>query len=292
MCTGGVMGVGFDAVTAEAKQRTLVMGILNVTPDSFSDGGRHLAPKEALAAARRMVAEGADIIDLGGESTRPGSPAVGVDEELTRVLPVARLLNHELSDVPWSIDTCKVEVAEACLGLGACLINDQSAMTADARMPALAGRASCGVCLMHRVEPAQTAQWSTHEAGRFGGVGVVEAVRAHLQGRARALEAAGVGAGRIWLDPGFGFGKTVGENFSLLRHLDAFMGLGHGVLVGTSRKSSIGAVLGGLPVDQRLEGTAATVAAATLAGAACVRVHDVKEMVRVVKVGMAIRNAE
>lgn len=285
MCTG------FQEVAAEARRRTLVMGILNVTPNSFSDGGRHLAPEDALAAARRMVAEGADIIDLGGESTRPGAPAVSAAEELDRVAPVARLLASELPGVPFSVDTTKAEVAEACLGLGACLVNDQSALAADPRMATLAARSGCGVCLMHRVAGAEEALWSTGESGRFGAAGAVEAVRAGLLERAAAAEAAGVARDAVWIDPGFGFGKTVEENFSLLKRLGAFIDTGYGVLVGTSRKSSIGAALGGLPVDQRLEGTAATVAAATLAGAACVRVHDVLAMVRVVKVAMAIRDA-
>lgn len=285
------MNPTFAALAAAARARTLVMGILNVTPDSFSDGGAHLDAEAALEAARAMAASGADIIDLGGETTKPGAAAVGPQQELDRVLPVARLLQKHLPALPWSIDTTKAEVARACLELGACMVNDQSALSADAAMAQVVSQFHCGVCLMHRVSAAQDAQWSTQETGRFGGHGVVEAVRDALLARAQAAQAAGVRAESIWLDPGFGFGKTVGENFSLLKHLDALTATGFGVLVGTSRKSSIGAALGGLPVDQRLEGTAATVAAATLAGAACVRVHDVPAMARVVKVAMAIRDA-
>jgi dihydropteroate synthase len=267
------------------------MGILNLTPDSFSDGGRHFGLPAALSAAKAMAAEGADLLDLGGESTRPGAPAVSLQEELARVRPLAQALAQELPGLPWSIDTIKPEVADMALELGACLVNDQDAC-ANAAMARLVARRGCGVCLMHRLGAAAAMASSTQQQSRYGAAGVVAEVGDFLSARAAALEALGVERRAIWLDPGFGFNKTAAENFSLLKHQEAFARGGYGVLVGTSRKSSLGAVLGGLPVEERLEGTAATVAVAVFQGAACVRVHDVKAMARVARVAQAIRDAE
>ncbi len=193
--------------------------------------------------------------------------------------------------MPWSIDTTKPGVAALALDLGACLVNDQDAC-GDPAMARLVAERGCGICLMHRLGAATAMAASPQERSHYGAAGVVAEVGGLLRARAAALEAAGVERGAIWLDPGFGFNKTVGENFSLLRHQPAFAQGGYGVLVGTSRKSSLGEVLGGLPVGERLEGTAATVAVAVFQGAACVRVHDVKAMARVARVAQAIRDAE
>jgi dihydropteroate synthase len=281
----------FKKLSEAAGQRTLVMGVLNITPDSFSDGGLYLEADKALAHAETMLAEGADLLDLGGESTRPGAQPVSLDEELKRVLPVAELLAKRLPEAAWSIDTVKAKVAEEALARGACMINDVSALASDECMPQVAAKARCGVVLMHRAASPDKAAWSTQEAARYGEAGVVEAVRGWLAKRATSLLLDGLDKRQIWIDPGFGFGKSVEDNLSLLKGLPELAKAGYPVLLGTSRKSSLGAVLGGLPERERLEGTAATVALAAWLGAACVRVHDVKEMARVCKVVEAVKNA-
>jgi dihydropteroate synthase len=279
----------FERLSQTLKRRPLVMGVLNVTPDSFSDGGRYLDPAAALERARRMEAEGADIIDLGGESTRPGAPGIDVQEELRRVLPVARAIGRELPGLAWSIDTQKAEVARVCLGEGACLVNDVSSLSADPAMLAVAAASQAGVSLMHRLQAPAQAQWSTHEQSRYGPEGVSAAVAAFLTERRRVCLEAGIPAGRLWFDPGLGFGKTVSDNLKLLRELPLLRALGQPVLVGPSRKSFIGAVSGDLPVEERLEGTLAACVAAVLAGASILRVHDVKAVVRALQVAQAIK---
>jgi dihydropteroate synthase len=281
----------FESLARQARSRTLVMGIVNLTPDSFFDGGRNQGLSAALATAREMAQAGADLLDLGGESTRPGAPAVPLHEEMARVRPLAEALAKELPGVAWSIDTTKPQIAAMALDLGACLVNDQDAC-ADPAMARLVAERGCGICLMHRLGSAQGMAASPQEQSHYSPFGVVAVVTDFLQARAAALQAQGVERAAIWLDPGFGFNKTVAENFSLLKHQQAFAEGGYGVLVGTSRKSSLGAVLGGLPAGERLEATAATVAAAVLQGAACVRVHDVKAMARVARVAQAIRDAD
>lgn len=267
------------------------MGVLNITPDSFSDAGLYLDSAKALEHALKMLDEGADLLDLGGESTRPGATPVSAEEELARVLPVAELLHARLPDVAWSIDTSKARVAEAALELGACMINDVSALNADPDMAALAASRRCGVVLMHRQTAPQGSAWSTQDVSGYGDDGVVAYLRKWLSNRASSLQMEGLDKKQFWIDPGFGFGKTVSDNLALIKGLPELIATGYPVLLGTSRKSALGAVLGGLPEFDRLEATAATVALAAFAGVACLRVHDVKEMARVIKVVQAVKDA-
>lgn len=260
----------------------LIVGIVNVTPDSFSDGGRFLDPASATAHGVRLAAEGADWLDAGGESTRPGAEEVRAAEELRRVLPVVEGLARE-SPARISIDTRKASVARACVAAGATVINDVSALTWDPGMAPAAAEAGTDVVLMHMPgEPRSMQEQTDYEDV------VADTCRA-LRCRAEAAVRAGIAAERLWIDPGFGFGKTVEQNLSMLRRLREYTSIGLPLFVGTSRKSTIGAVLGGLPSGERLEGTAATVAAAVLNGAAAVRVHDVREMSRVARMAAAIR---
>ncbi|MBG9941789.1 dihydropteroate synthase [Brevibacillus sp. NRRL NRS-603] len=249
-------------------ERTLVMGILNVTPDSFSDGGRYVDVEAALAQARAMVEAGADLIDIGGESTRPGSEAVDEATELDRVLPVIRLLSQELS-VPLSIDTYKAAVAERAILEGAHIINDVWGAKRDPRMAEVAARLDVPIILMHNREDTDYHDFFPNYIKDLR-----ESVQIVLQ--------AGVKQEQIILDPGIGFVKTVEQNLETMRRLDDLVGLGYPVLLATSRKRMIGHVLD-LPVDERVEGTAATVALGAAKGCHMVRVHDVKEMKRVTK---------
>ncbi|MDA8337567.1 MAG: dihydropteroate synthase [Peptococcaceae bacterium] len=256
--------------------RTLVMGILNVTPDSFSDGGRFADPGRALEHALAMVEDGADLIDLGGESTRPGHQPVDAAEEIRRVIPVlARLV--EKVPVPVSVDTSKAAVAREALEAGAHIINDQWALIRDGEMAAVAAAYNVPVVLMHN-------RSGTEYRDLMGDI--VDFFRVSMT----AGVAAGVNPDQMVLDPGFGFGKTPAQNLAVLRRLKDLACLGRPVLVGTSRKSMIGKTLD-LPPDQRVEGTAATVALAIAAGAAVVRVHDVRQMVRVARMTDAVVRA-
>ena len=271
---------------ARRGQRTLVMGILNVTPDSFSDGGLYSDVETAVARARQMVEEGADILDIGGESTRPATFAshkpLSVDEELRRILPVVEALSACLPDVPLSIDTYKAVVARRAIEAGAAMINDISALRADGDMAAILAELNAPVCLMH-LPGLPTSIPANPDYGD-----VVRDVSEHLRQRAEAAIQAGIAPHHIVLDPGIGFGKTVGQNLELLRRLRELAALNYPLLLGTSRKSTIGKVLGGLPPEERLEGTAATVALCIANGAAIVRVHDVKAMTRVARMSDAI----
>lgn len=259
------------------------MGILNITPDSFSDGGRYLEPSAARARARAMVAEGADLIDIGGESTRPGAVPAPADEELRRVIPVIRALAPSLT-IPISVDTRKAVVAREALAAGASMINDVTALRGDPEMAEIAARSGVPVVLMHMQETPETMQADP----RYGDV--VAEVTGWLQEAAVDARARGVAEDQILIDPGFGFGKRPEHNLRLLRSLDRLVDTGYPVLIGPSRKATIGAVLGGGPED-RMMGTAATVAWAAAAGAAIVRVHDVKAMRQVVEMVEAIRRA-
>jgi dihydropteroate synthase len=267
-------------------ERPLVMGILNVTPDSFSDGGRFAARGDALRQAERMLLDGADIIDIGGESTRPGAPPVPLDEELERVIPLVEQLRG--ANMPLSVDTYKPEVMRQALAAGADMINDVWGF----RMPGAieAVRASnCGLCVMHMLGEPQTMQASepVYED-------VVREVRAFLEERVGALTAAGVAKARISVDPGFGFGKAVVEhNYALLAHLRETAPPGEPpfpILVGMSRKSMLGKVTGRHTAERVVAGAAAAVCAAER-GAAIVRVHDVAETVDALKVWAAVRDA-
>ena len=258
-----------------------VMGIVNVTPDSFSDGGRHASTSAALAHAERLLGAGAHILDVGGESTRPGSPAVPLDEELRRVLPVVREVVK--LGVPVSVDTYKPEVMRAVLDLGADIVNDIWALQQPGALEAVATHPRAGVCLMHMHRDPQTMQAAPMEGS------ILDEVRAFLLARAEALTSRGVEPARIALDPGVGFGKTVAQNFSLLARQDVFLSTGFAFLTGWSRKSSIGAVTGH---SQPLDRVAGSVAAALLAverGAHVVRVHDVRATVDAIQVWAAMR---
>lgn len=265
------------------SERTHVMGILNVTPDSFSDGGRFFDTEDALKQGIALAEEGADIIDIGGESTRPGAEPVDAGEEISRVVPVISALRERL-DTPISIDTTKSEVAAAALDAGADIVNDVSAGRSDEAMLRLVAERGVPVVLMHMLGEPRTMQSAPEYADVTG------EVHAFLAARAQAARAAGVPPDRIVIDPGFGFGKTREHNLVLLRDLRRFTELGYAVLAGTSRKSFIGATLD-LPVGERLEGTAATVALAVAAGAAIVRVHDVGPMRRVASMVEAVLRA-
>jgi dihydropteroate synthase len=260
-------------------QRPRIMGIVNVTPDSFSDGGRHSSASAALAHAEQLLREGADILDVGGESTRPGAPVVSLEEELARVLPVVR--GALAWGVPISVDTYKAEVMQAALDEGADIINDVWALRQNGALETVATHPRCGVCLMHMHRDPQTMQVAPMQGD------VIEPVKGFLRERAQALRAAGVADSRIVLDPGIGFGKTVEQNFELLSRQSALLDLGWPVLAGWSRKSSLGAVTGQSVAADRV---AASVAAAVLAlerGARVLRVHDVAPTVQAAAVWRA-----
>lgn len=264
---------------ALALDRPLVMGIVNVTPDSFSDGGRHFDRRAAIMGARQMLEDGADLLDIGGESTRPGAKPASLSEELDRVLPVIDALSGE--GVPLSVDTQKPEVMRAAIAAGASVVNDVNALQAPGALAAVAA-SQAGVCLMHMQGTPTTMQGDP----RYDDV-LVE-VREFLVERADACDAMGIARARIVIDPGFGFGKTLAHNLTLLRDLDRFLETGYPVLAGLSRKSMLGA-LTGRDVQDRL---AASVAAALLAaekGAKILRVHDVRETVDALKIWLAAR---
>jgi len=257
------------------------MGILNVTPDSFSDGGRYVDFGKAVAQGRAMIAAGADIIDVGGESTRPGAPAVDAEEELRRVIPVIK----DLAGVPVSVDTTKAVVAERALAAGARIVNDVSALRFDARMVAVVRDAGAGLVLMHMLGTPATMQRDPQYADVMG------EVRAFLAERLAFAERNGVSRCQMAVDPGIGFGKTVAHNLALLARLAEISSLGCAVVVGASRKSFIGKTLN-REVDQRLPGSLAVAAWAVAHGANVVRVHDVAETVDAVRMIQAIREAE
>ena len=260
--------------------RVVLMGVLNVTPDSFSDGGLWLDPEAAIPHAIQMVSEGAGMVDVGGESTRPGAEPVPEEEELRRVLPIVEALAEQIG-VPISIDTRKPAVAEAALEAGAAIVNDTSGEEFDPEMDAVAARAGAGLVVMHsRGTPATMRSLTDYDD-------VVRDTTAFLTDRAQQAADAGVDPGAIALDPGIGFAKSPDQSLQLLAGLGDLVGTGWPVVVGTSRKSFIGTTLG-VPEDQRLEGTAATVAWAVARGAHIVRVHDVEAMTRVVRMTEAI----
>jgi dihydropteroate synthase len=259
--------------------RPSVMGVVNVTPDSFSDGGVNLDPGAAVASARRMAEEGAAIVDIGGESTRPGAAPVPLDDELQRVVPVLEALQGE---VPVSIDTAKAEVAHRALALGAELVNDVTALRGDPELAGVVAESGAYLCLMHMLGEPRTMQ----DDPRYDDV--VSDVAHFLEERLRAAVDAGVAEERICLDPGFGFGKTVEHNFELLRRLDEIVALGRPVVVGISRKRSLGRILG--DPEATTGPLSASLAAAVLAferGATILRVHDVRETVEALTVAEA-----
>lgn len=261
--------------------RTLLMGVLNVTPDSFSDGGKFLHPRKALAQALAMQRDGADLLDIGAESTRPGSASISAEEELRRLLPVLRALRPRIK-IPISVDTRKASVAEAALEAGADMLNDISGLRHDPHLADVAARFRAALILMHlRGEPA------TMQKGPFARH-VLKDVASGLRRSLAIATRAGVSRSRIILDPGIGFGKTHAQNFELLQKLPALARLGYPLLIGTSRKGFLGATLArdgkSAPPEERIWGTAATITAAILGGAHIVRVHDVAEMAQVARI--------
>jgi dihydropteroate synthase len=273
-----------SSVTA-ASNRPLVMGIVNATPDSFSDGGRFLDPEAALAHARRMIADGADILDIGAESTRPGAGPVSAEVEIARVVQLIEALRAE-SPVTISVDTMKPQVARAAMAAGASMWNDVTALRHAPESLAMAAELGCEVVLMHMQGEPATMQAEPHYDD------VADEVAGFLAERAGAAMAAGVTRDRIWLDPGIGFGKhMLRHNLRLLAGLDRIVALGFPVLLGASRKSFIGALDGGAGPDQRLGGSIAAALAGAAAGVAAVRVHDVRETVQALAVWTAIGQA-
>ena len=263
----------------EFLPRPSVMGVVNVTPDSFSDGGVHLDPDAAEAAARQMIRDGAAIVDVGGESTRPGSEGVTLDEELRRVVPVL----ERLPDVPVSIDTMKSEVARRALALGAELVNDVTALRGDPDMATVVADAGAYLCLMHMQGEPRTMQLDPSYDD------VASQVAAFLEERLHFAVGAGIREELICLDPGIGFGKTAAQNFELVRRLDVLTALGRPVLVGFSRKRSLGRVLGDEnAVTGPLSASIAAAVAAYQRGATILRVHDVREHVEALTVAAAV----
>jgi dihydropteroate synthase len=256
-----------------------LMGVVNVTPDSFSDGGRYLDPGAAIAHGKDLAAQGADILDVGGESTRPGADAVAVEEELRRVVPVVAGLAG--AGVEISVDTSKAPVAAAALDAGATIVNDVTALRGDPAMAGLIAERGARVVLMHMAGDPRTMQVNPE----YGDV--VAEVRDFLADRLAVAVAAGIEESRIWLDPGIGFGKTAQHNFELLHGLDRLAELGRPLVVGTSRKSFIGRA-DGSRTDDRLGGTIATSVLAAAAGATVLRVHDVREMAEALKLASAV----
>ncbi len=268
----------FGSVEYDLTRRTYIMGILNVTPDSFSDGGHFYDPEDAVRHALEMIEDGADFIDIGGESTRPGSDAVSIDEELRRVIPVIERL-AKLTSVPISIDTYKSTVAHRALEAGAVIVNDISGLHVDVNMADVIAKHEASVILMHIKGTPKTMQ----EDPQYNDV--VEDICEYLHEGILMAERKGIE--QIIVDPGIGFGKTLAHNLEIIKRLKEFQRLGYPVLVGPSRKSFIGKVLD-LPIEERLEGTSGAVAASIMNGANIVRVHDVKEMKRVAQVVDAI----
>lgn len=270
----------------ELGQGPFVMGVLNVTPDSFSDGGRHATPEAAAARAEELIREGADLIDVGGESTRPGAAPVSIEEELGRVVPVIRALRAR-HPIPISIDTTKAPVAAAALEAGASMVNDISALAFDPRLGSVVAQAKVPLCVMHMRGTPATMQ------DRPFYFDVVEEVLEQLERAVERAVEAGVARSQVIVDPGIGFGKTTGHNLFLLRRLNDLRVLGQPVLLGTSRKSFLGQVLGGRPPQERVLASAVSVALAALRGGAdFVRVHDVAQAREAVAVARAVRTAE
>ncbi len=267
------------AIQARVGHKTLVMGVINVTPDSFFDGGLLTNPESAETFARNLIRDGADILDVGGESSRPGAEPVSAYSEQERVLPVIERL--ALLGVPISVDTYHASTAKLGLERGATMVNDITALRGDAAMAEFVAESGCDVVLMHMLGMPRTMQ----QDPRYDDV--VDDICAFFEERMAFAVSRGIAETAIWLDPGFGFGKTPEHNLTMLRRLQEFKRFGRPLLIGTSNKSTIGVVLD-VPVDDRMEGTAATVAIGIANGADAVRVHDVKRMARVARMSDAI----
>jgi dihydropteroate synthase len=273
-----------DGRRLELGSRTLVMGILNITPDSFAGGGERMDPARAIADALQMVRDGADILDIGGESTRPGAPAVGADEEWRRVRPVLEGLRGRV-DVPISIDTYKGAVAEAAIRLGATIVNDISGFTYDDTLAGVVAKTGAAAILMHNRGRSE----NIYEFAEYRDV--MGEIAAELGARVDAAERAGVPRDRVIVDPGYGFAKRAAHTLEALARLDELAAIGRPILSGPSRKSFLKTPLGDVPPADRVWGTAAAVTASILAGAHIIRVHDVKEMTQVARTADAIRNS-
>jgi len=271
----------FGTVAYDLSSRPFVMGILNVTPDSFSDGGRFALPQDAIRHGIQLAREGADFLDVGGESTRPGSDPVSVEEELRRIIPVIKELSRSVT-VPISIDTYKSDVAREALLAGASIVNDVSGLTFDARMASVIAEHKATVVVMHMKGEPKTMQENPHYNDLLG-----EVMEFLKQGVETAKTS---GVRQVIVDPGIGFGKTLDHNLELIRRLSEVTSLGYPVLVGPSRKSFLGTILETAPTE-RLEGTIAASVICAMKGASIVRVHDVKEMVRALKVLRAVERA-
>ncbi|VAX32569.1 Dihydropteroate synthase [hydrothermal vent metagenome] len=279
------MRLSFRNFSFDFSQKTYVMGILNVTPDSFSDGGLFLDGRSAIERALRMEAEGADIIDIGGESTRPGSEPVSPEEELRRTIPVIEAISGRLR-IPVSIDTYKAEVARRAIEAGAAMVNDISGLRFDPEMADTLSQYDVALVLMHIKGTPRNMQKSPVYTNLFS------EITDYLKESINMATERGIAKERIVIDPGIGFGKTLEHNLQIINNLDRLSPLCRPVLIGASRKSFIGRILNNAPASERLEGTAAAVAISVMKGANIVRVHDVREMSRVVKVADAIRREE
>ncbi|MBI5026693.1 MAG: dihydropteroate synthase [Nitrospirae bacterium] len=278
---GGCLKLAWRDFIFDFTKKTYIMGVLNVTPDSFSDGGLYLNKERAVEHALRLVEEGADIIDVGGESTRPGSDPVPLEEELRRVLPVIESIAKKVN-VPISIDTYKASVARAAISSGASIVNDISGLRFDPDMPGVIAKAGVPVVIMHiKGTPRDMQLNPSYDA-------LIPEIMDYFNYSIKIAMNAGIPEDLIIIDPGIGFGKTVEHNLEIIKRLGEFSSIKKPILIGPSRKSFIGKVLGDLPVNERLEGTAAAVAIAILNGANIIRVHDVKAMARVAKVADAI----
>ncbi len=276
------MKLEWDKFSLDFSKKTHIMGVLNITPDSFSDGGMHFDKSRAIDRALRMIDEGADILDIGGESTRPGSEPVSLAEELRRILPVIEALSKNIS-IPISIDTYKSDVAARALEAGASIVNDISGMRFDPEMPKVISKFKVPVVIMHIKGTPKNMQINpTYKA-------LIPEIMAYFRTSIRLAAQFGIPDNMIILDPGIGFGKTFAHNLEIINNLQQFSVFENPILIGPSRKAFLGSILGDLPVQERLEGTAASVAISIIKGAHIVRVHDVKEMTRVAKVADAIK---
>ncbi len=279
---GATLKLAWKNFSFDFSKRTYIMGILNVTPDSFSDGGKYFDKDSAVEQALRMKDEGADIIDIGGESTRPGAEKISVKEEISRVVPVIGALADKIG-IPISVDTYKSVVAEAAILSGASIINDISGLRFDPQMPHVAARYNVAVVIMHiKGTPKNMQNNPTYKA-------LIPEIMDYLKEGIEIAGNAGVADDKIIIDPGIGFGKTAEHNLEVIKRLNEFTGFEKPVLLGPSRKSFIGRILGGLPVTERIEGTAAAVAIGIFNGANIIRVHDIKAMVRVARIADRIK---
>jgi dihydropteroate synthase len=264
------------------SKKTYLMGILNVTPDSFSDGGQYFDKSDAIKRAIQMSEDGADIIDIGGESTRPGSKPLAIEEELRRTLPVIEALTKEI-DTPISIDTYKSEVAKRALDAGAAMVNDISGLRFDPEMSKVVSAYKVPVVIMHiKGTPKEMQKNPVYEA-------LIPEIMDYLRESIKSAKEAGIAEDMIIIDPGIGFGKTFEHNLEIIHNLYNFTLLEKPLLVGLSRKAFIGKILGDVPAGERLEGTAAAIAISIINGANIIRVHDVKEMIKVAKVANAVK---